>query len=364
VATDRRGQEVTVHAVFVRVDRRAAILREDLSDGTVRITEIDDLGAGGQAGLGLEGRLKVRGIDLGGGGQLQAQALARLGHSRSFHVQGDRAADRLVERLIHGSPATMVLDLPLRLAKRALGIDDGLPPADIVTFTAGGYAGATAQLGGGTGSADLEGALRASIGGRLDRRNGRRTLFFELGGEAAGLLRGAVARGRLAGDGGLGVALTYDRDRRPLQLAVSAAGDAAGSLIAAPGAPGRGRLSLGGARRLEVESRLDLTNGDNAGAVARLIGALDPRAPRPRRAVSAARDLAGRLAREGDLDVRSYSARSSAEGISADAALGAKLGGGVELTRSSTRLLAAWNRPAGGLWERRLDCAPRRAVVS
>src|SRR5688572_9294950 len=38
VATKRRGQEVTVHAAFVRVDRRAAVLREDLSDGTVRIT--------------------------------------------------------------------------------------------------------------------------------------------------------------------------------------------------------------------------------------------------------------------------------------------------------------------------------------
>jgi hypothetical protein len=370
-ATDERDQTVTVHAAFIRVGRHAGILRQDLSDGTVLVTEIEDVSGGGQVGLGLRGRLQLAGVDLAGGGELHAAALARLGHSRTFHVRDARAAIRLVERLVVGSPQTMLLDLPVRLVKRALGGGDGLPRADRVTFTAGADTDASAELGKIADRAEIDAALRASLGGRLDRRTGRRTLFFDVAGEAAGSLRAAVAQGRLAGGGRVVLGVTYDRDGRPLLLTASVAGDAharAGALPglaprgkagASPGAPAHGRLTAGAAGRLELDARLDLTVGANALAVRRLVGALGPLHPRPAAAASAARELAARMAHDSDLDVRAYTTQSSMQGIGADAALGARIGADVELVHASSRLLAAWNRPTGGVWERRIDCVRR-----
>ena len=42
----------------------------------------------------------------------------------------------------------------------------------------------------------------------------------------------------------------------------------------------------------------------------------------------------------------------------AGVALGVQVGGEYEHTVETSRLLAARSRPAGGLWERRLDCVP------
>jgi hypothetical protein len=357
-ATEERDQTLTVHAAFVRIGRHAGILRQDLSDGTVLVTEIEDGSAGGQIGFGARGRLEVAGVDLEGGGELHAAALARLGHSRTFHVRDRHAAGRLIDRLVHGSPNTLLLDLPRRLVNRALGRGDGLPRADRITFTAGADAEAVAQLPGLANGAELNAALRASLGGRLDRRTGRRTLFFDVGGEAAGTLRTAVAQGRLGGAGRLGLAVTYDRGGRPLLLIASVAGDAEGRLGAPHGLPARARIGGGGARRVELDARLDLTVSDNADSLRRLLAALAPFDPRPAAAAAAARDIASRLARDGDLDARAYTTSSSTQAVGADAALGARLGGEIELMHGSSRLRSAWNRPAGGVWERRVDCVP------
>jgi hypothetical protein len=43
-------------------------------------------------------------------------------------------------------------------------------------------------------------------------------------------------------------------------------------------------------------------------------------------------------------------------GASAGVGLGVQVGGEVEHTSEHSRLLAAVSRPAGGLWEQRLDC--------
>lgn len=361
-ATDRRDQSVTVHAAFLRIGRNAGILRQDLSDGTVLVTEIEDVSGGAQAGLGVRARFEVAGVDLAGGGELNAAALAKLGHSRTFHVRDGRAARRLIERLVHGSPHTLLLNLPLRLVDRVRGRGEGLPRADRVTFSAGAEAEALAELAGVAKPGELRAALGASVGGRLERRTRRRTFFFEVVGEAAGALRAAVVQGRLASEGRLGVAVTYDREGRPLLLTASVAGDADGRVAAPPRLPGGARIAAGRARRFELDARLDLTLSDNAAAVRRLLGALGPGGSRPGTAAAevarAALEVAGRLAREGDLDVRIYTTTSSTQGVGADVALGARIGGGVEVFHGTSRLRAAWNRPTGGVWERRVDCAP------
>lgn len=356
-ATEARDHTVTVHAAFVRVGRHAGILRQELSDGSVLVTEIEDVSGGGQIGFGAGGRLQVRGVDLEGGSELQAAALATLGHSRTFHVRDRRAADRLMERLVHGSPETMLLNLPRRLIRRIRGRDDGVPRADRVTFSARAIAEAkaTAKLGGKAADAELDTALRSSLGGRFDRRTGRRTLFFDLEGEAAGTLRTAVAQGRLAGAGQLGLAVTYDREGNPLLLTASVTGDADGRLRGPQGLPGV-RIGSGAARRLELDARLDLSVVDNADAVRRLLASLAPVHPDPAAAATAAREIAALLAREGDLDVRAYTTSSSTHAVGGSVALGAKIGGDVEVNHGSSRLVSAWSRPTGGVWELRVDC--------
>ena len=355
-ASSERSEGVAVEGVLFRIGNRSAILRKARSDGIVEVTLIDDLSSGVGAAVGIEGRFEVGGVDLAGGGMLQASALARLGTTRTFRVRGGKAADRLIAELMDGSGGSTLLASAKRLVDKVLpGGDDG-PRPDLHTFGAGAETEVSAALRLPFGS-ELSTGLKASVGGTMERKTGRRTLFFDVGGSAAGALKALVAAGSVEGDASAGLAVTYARDGRPLLLTASLTGAARAGAEALDSIPGVPRPQGEAARKVEVEASLDLERSDNAALARQLIGALDPRHPRPLVAAAATREIGARLVREGDVDVRYYDASSSSHGIGAKAGLIAKLGAEVDVTRSSSRLRAAWSRPTGGVWERRIDCA-------
>jgi hypothetical protein len=359
VRADARDETVAVHVALVRIGQHAGVLREDLSDGTVRVTEIDDLGVGGAIGLGAHGRVAIAGMDAGVGAGVDAAAGGWLGHTRTFNVRDRREADELIDRLKRGSHGALVLSLPRRIVGSVVAKLFGAgrrregPAPDEVSF-AGGLQGSAQGVVPGP-SADWNAAVAAALGGVWERRTGRRTFFVGVAGEAEIALRRAFAAAGLRGGGDVRVGLTLDRDGRPLELGVlmTAAATAYGGTLGVPGLHLPSRQAAG---RIEVEAALDLTLPENASATRRFLAQLRRFAPSSPRLARAAADVAWRLAQRGRIDVRAYSTATSSRGVEGDVALGVGAGAEVELTASTARLLAAYTRPSGGAWEQRVDC--------
>ncbi|MBA2348066.1 MAG: hypothetical protein H0V81_07215, partial [Solirubrobacterales bacterium] len=194
--------------------------------------------------------------------------------------------------------------------------------------------------------------LKASLGGTRDRE-GNTTATFEITGTAAKTLARGLLAGGVSGEGSAVLSVVYDRAWKPTTLKVSMTGAAGGDGGAkAPGrAGGRGHGTL----RSEITASLDLTDGDvNREAYHRMVSGLGT--GRATEVAAAAGTLAARVASAGQLEVRRFTAFDRAYGADVEAALGGKLGAGVEVSRSSSQLDDAWTRPAGGAWVRRQDC--------
>jgi hypothetical protein len=350
---ERAGLDI---AVF-RVGRRAGILRQERSDGTIAITEIEDLEGGLRVGIGAHGRVRFGGVRVGLGGQLQAALLAELGHGRTFVVRSREAADRLIARLVYGSPATMLVDLPIRVARGVLGMGrGGIPEPDEVYFEGG----ARGLLGAGLvslpGSLELAAAAGITVGGRWDRRTGRRTLYFRLTERAAAPLTTVLGSVGEEGERTLVGGIAFDRRGRPVEFSLSGAA----RLTAGASSPAVALLRRAGAdlavsgSRYEFDARLNLGNPANAAAVRMFLLALAVGGGTGK----AGRELAERIERDAQLDARAYEVRGSELGIDGAVALGPRLGGNFSFERTAARLVAAVSRPPHGWWDRRTDCVP------
>jgi hypothetical protein len=328
VSTLARRRDAHVDLAFVRLSDGRRVLRERLSDGSVRLTVVQSGGGGGVVGFG--GRFGLAGVDVRAEGQASAQVGA--GYGRVFEAPDEAAADRLLARLNREDwKAGGALRGLVRFAGG--GGDEGERERFLALRSDGDARAALSALGfdAGAGSAVLERAVAL----RLDRRTGERTLVLEKGLEGGLELDAQVAQvAQVAG----GVAmqrtleLVLDRANRPTAFVLRAAGGARG------GARGE---------RAELEAHLDLTDQ----AARRLAGRL------LHGEAGALPDLVGRLWERGRLETRRYrvtQGEATSSGVSA--ALLAKAG--VEIARSSStaRLVAASGRDPGMGWTRRLDC--------
>jgi Flp pilus assembly pilin Flp len=358
VRSTQTGGSITAKLAFVRLGRGLGLLRSEQSDGSADLTLLEHLDAGVEASVGAEGHLRLGRVELGGGGLLTAQAVATLGGGRSWHLAGDEAADALQRRLVEvlagkGASALPGVGGPLSAVQQALGVGEGraLPEADAVTARGGVRGSVHAEV---SGLLDVEAALGAALGHRVERGTGRRTWYLELEPSAALALTSGVAR--LGADAQASLALTVARDGTPIEVAVTATGSVAGAL-ALPGALGRGAAAgQHGTRGVEVAAALDLAQSDDLAAVRRLLRALSP-GPGAADAPGALGDLGARLASHGRVEVRRYGLDRTELGAGGQVGVGMEAGVDVALTRATSRLLDAWTRPGGGAWERRIDCA-------
>ncbi|MEA2155225.1 MAG: hypothetical protein QOE11_1365 [Solirubrobacteraceae bacterium] len=338
VASRRDARHVAVDLGIVRLDETRVVLRERLSDGTIRLTVSWRDGAGVEAAAGGEAKVDVRGHEIGFDREARAGAPGVLGHGEVYYARGERAADALLREL-RRAPAGS--DRPRASEVFTEGGVRGLARVD---------AGASHALGG-----RLGGLAEATLGVRHDRRSGELTVALTAGGGASGLVSIAVGgeAGDLDGDAVLG--LTLDRGHRPVALTVSAAGTvAAGATMPSGIAQALERAAdpvkqgSAGGRRWEFGARADLTDP----GIARAWKAFrrSPASP------VAIRALGEQLRDHARLDVRSYRLDNSSSRVGAEIALGLKLGGEYEHAIDRSRLLAAATRPPFGLWEARLDC--------
>jgi hypothetical protein len=330
LASTRDLHHFAVSAFIVRIDHDRYVLRETMSDGTVRLT----VGRGGAAGLqlaaGATARASVQGREMGAADELRAAAQLTLGWGKVYVARDAHEADAFMRAIKDGdSPAP----------EREQFIDGG----------ARGLAEA------GIASGALEGLLGHTVGARRDLRTGEVTVALSSAGAGWGALLAAIGGPAGSADHTMTLGLMLDRRHRPRELSLSAVGTlSAGVPLAVRralrGASGNG---LGGdlaGRRWELAARLDLRDPQVRAAWSRF------------RAHPASGEAIGALARtirdRAYLDVRTFGTEASANGGAAGIAGGVRFGAEYDHLVDRARLLAASSRPPGGLWERRLDCVP------
>lgn len=355
VRSRETGGRLGIKLTFFKLGGSLSLLREELSDGTVDITLIDGTDAAPAAALGASGGVRLGGKRRGGGAITQAELLVRLGRRRAWNRPDAASADRLVKDIREhvaasiGERAVPGVGKRVREFAHAVGYDgDVLPVPDVIGVSAGLEGAIEAELGE---VAEARAGLKASLGGTRDRKTGRRTLVLALEGDAAATLSEAAGGVGLSRAGAPTITLTYDRQGIPIELAVAVAGDGRRDL--GPDLP-PSKEQGDDAVRVEITSRLDLQREANRAVYERLLDALTPVGARGLPgAVSA---LAHQVEIASRRDVVRYATRATAYGADAEAALGARLGGTVEVSRTTSELRDAWTRPAGGTWEQRSEC--------
>jgi hypothetical protein len=337
VRTARDVRRETVSVGFVRIGAGRVVLRERLSDGTLRLTVLHRGEAGVTAGWGSSRHVRVGGTAMEVGAHAQATIAGLVGAGQVFEVRTAREADAIVRRLrAQGSPAVDAV-------RRLLRGGDDLPPADAGLVQGGLAAGLDLELSGGEVSAGVSAGGDSVLGRRIDHRTGETTWYLRLDRSLpafADALLGGLS-GELDGDALL--AVTSDRSGRATSLSALVGGHAG----AAAQVAGDDVASAGGTR-WEAEARVSLQDPAVRAAL---------RAWRQAPAsIDAVRALGAALRDRARVDVRSYAREESSD--EAGGTVGFGPGVGVELShdREATRLLTAVTRPPGGLWERRLDC--------
>lgn len=323
VASMRDSRHFAVNVVLLRVDRDRYVLRERLSDGTVRLTVATRTGAGAEVGLGLRLQVQRNGRTFGTVDEARAGIQGVFGRGRVFQARGDREADAIM-RAIRGGGGRV-------------------PPPREVFYEGGvralGRLGLSAVIAG----AGFEGVAEALLGVRQDRADGALTISLNYGASANALAHALLSGPAVMGSEQVVIGLTLDREGRQVELSLSGVhAPATGTLQ-----PGK-QLMVG--RRQEFAARVDLTEPAVAAAWRDF-----RRSPKN---MSAIRALAERLRARAHVDVYMYgtgsSIRGAAGGIGAFFKLGAESEDMVELAQ----LESAATRPPGGLWEPRLDCLP------
>jgi len=356
VRTGGTNVSATAKLTFVKIGRTTALLRSVSSDRTVRLTLLDNVDAGLTAAVGASGRLQLGGLNLSNGAIAEIAVIAQLGGGRTWKVKDSAAADRLQSRLIEvivgrtGSTLPVV-GVPLRLGQSLLRIGSGRDLPRPSSRTIKGRVGVSAKISGPL-ATELKGAAGAALGATQDLEGGGRSILLDLDRGTSAELAGGLAG--LGIGSKVGVQVTLDRHGKPKGLELTASGQVGGVASISPGGPAA--LTGSQARELsaEVTASLDLTVPAHLEAAKRVLRALAP--GRRRDLPAAARALGEVTAAGGRLERTRYGTRESSFGAGAEAAFGPRVGVDLQVTRASGQLLDAWTRPAGGSWERRIDC--------
>lgn len=337
VASRRDTRHHAVSVVVVRVDRDRYVLREQMSDGTVRLTVARSGALGAEVGVGGRANVTVRGRTVGVTDEARAGLQGVLASGRVYVARDEREAAAFM---------------------RAIRDGEDPPAAAREVFYEGGLRGlATIGAGNAAAGAQLRGLGGATAGGRRDRRTGDVTLSVNAGGSGWGAVTVALGGPVATGERGVSLAVTLDRHGRATELSLSASGTLAAGAALPPGlsrALGGGASAMsadGRGRRFELGARMDLRDPLVAAAWRRLRD--DPGSE------DAIGGLGEAIRDRSHLDVRVYRTNTTTSGAAAGIGRIVQVGGEYEHTIEDSRLLSASTRPAGGLWEQRSDCLPR-----
>lgn len=364
LSSQRRRDAAHVNAFVVRLGGERIALVEERSDGTFVVTRTRAVEGGLDMGIGIDGGLRLGSAAILVGGEARAAILARHGQGETWTVGSRKEADALLATLALPHPHSGGRLHPVGRGRPAPG-----PPPPAETFGESGWSVTLAASGGvGVATGSLELTAGDVAGSRLDRATGHRTIYLK----RTNALAAAVDLGKqVAGAGGTaGVegkdvySVEFDRDGRPLDLAIVQTGAFVGSAdLPTRVQPVAGLLAVPTrlARVQETESHLDLTDGANLAAARDFVAQVTaPHAHLGALArVSAA--LERRMEEAGTVQARTYELTAKSYGGSGHLAGGLKIGGAFEHEDRTVRLLAAVSRGRDGQWTDRTDCVPAAA---
>ena len=344
LASDERSEGGSFTVSIVRVGDRNVVLRERRSDGTIALTLVgsESVGADLSSGFGAHARWGEHGVAVGR--ELRAAVLAERSDAKTWIVEDDARADTVVDRI--------------RLASSSIGRRGGWrAPEPAFSYTERGSS-VTLDLRSGE-RASLELSADFAYGERIEHATGRRTVYVrdaKEGGASVAFGDGWSAAGEGAAQERFGV--TFDRAGRPVDFVVLSTLDVEGGVGLPPRLAriaGWLRIPTAGAKHVETEQHLDLTDPFNAAAARAFLGGLAGGRTGLR---MAARALRERIESRGTLSVRSYAGERTGR-VLAVRAKGLVAGGGLEVgsEEESARLLAAIARQPDGTWGADPACA-------
>lgn len=337
IASNRHASGQRLSLLFVGAGSRKVVLREERADGTVAITLVDERAAGADVSGGFGGRVQWGTFQRAVGTELRAAAMAGSARGRTWVARDAAEAEALTARV--------------RLAEVDFARERFPAPEPATTF-AERRTGVELRLGAVGRGVRL--APTEAYGERIDHVTGRRTVYVRDGvaGGAHVVVGRSSARGEVAGEERY--AVTFDRDGRPVDLAVLSTlrvEGAAGLPRRLARVAGRLRIPLRGERHVEVEQHLDLSDPASAEIASGFLG----RFGAGKLAIRfAARLLADRLERRGTMSVRAYETAGTGH-VVAGHAPGAAIEVGSE--DESSRLVSAVARTPAGPWGPDAACA-------
>lgn len=337
------SREVTFSVV--RIGDRDVVLREERSDGTIALTMVDGDSAGLEIGVGAGVNVRWGTFSWAAGSELRAAVLAGTSSGRTWIVRNDAQAAQQLDDLREAAdppwvaePAPIPIpDVTFRERTVALEVDFGSGNRQALSLSA-----------------------ENAYGERIDHATGRRTVYVRDrvagGGRAAPARRVSVAG---EGEAEERIAITYDRRGRPVELMVL-------SVVAVEGAvglprqlariAGHLRIPLRGARHVETEQRLDLTDPGSAEIARAYLGELGEDRPEIR---ESARALRERLEENGTMNVRAYATDADVREVGGHAKTGPiALGGSIGSEQRTAQLVSAVARRPDGTWGRDPACRP------
>ena len=355
VIRDSAGQVKASITVFsVKGGGDVKILREKLSDGTVRMT----LAGGGNLGLeakaGANGSADAGKFSLGGGAGANISAALKGEGGGVWEFKSDAEADEftdIVRNRARDGAINAVGGIPGRIGTALFGEDRPIPSPKYTYFQGGAGAAGSAKAGAGVAYANAGFDASQVAGIRVNNENGEKTIYYTLKGSGdvnAGALIGFGAQGDLEGT----LAVTVDKDGTPLKAqvigkgAVAAAGleDAAALAGQNPTKLIKSFKATGSEQdgyRGEVRGTLDLTDPSNAAAFQAFLD--NP--------ITGLDGMAGRFRDAATWDARLYDFDRSKYGASGSAGLGVTFGGdfGYEGVDSELKSAWYWGPNSGGI---------------
>jgi hypothetical protein len=331
-----------VNVAVVRFGHDEALLYQQDSDGSVLVTHVSDWNGGFDVGVGVDGSVKIAGVDLAASASARAAILGGLGSGDSWRFANARDAE-------------------LGMAQMSEGHDPdygvGYPVADIKNRRIGSFdLDAQASLGKLSASLGIQGSQVQGVA--VDPIDGRRTFVIDRSGSADLVLKGGSvsAAGKAAGQEQIEV--TTGADGEPVELTISRSGQLDGRLSLPDAAQGAAERVLGGtagARSWVVVERLDLTD-PRSREVAHdylshlfdgLVGQIGHDTDALRR----------RIDEVGVTELRTYALTNTDNGgLSGHVAAGGKFGFGIGETTQDLQLLDARVRSVDDQWRTRDDC--------
>ena len=334
MATRRDARHYAVSLIVFRVDRDRYVLREQMSDGTFRLTVARSGALGVEAGAGGRATVTARGRTVGVTDETRVGAQGVLASGRMYVARDERQAAAFLRAIAAG--------------------DDPPAPAREVFYEGGVRGLVTIGVGNSVAGASLRALSGVVVGGRRDTRTGEVTLGVDAGGSGWGAVTVALGGPVATTERSTSLAVTLDRRRRATELSLSASGTLAAGAALPPGLSRAlgGRVTAlsvdGRGRRFEFTARLDLRDPLVAAAWRRLRDDAG--------SAEAINGLGETVRDRAHIDLRTYRTSSTSSGASAGIGQIVQAGGEYEHTIEDARLVSASSRPAGGLWERRLDC--------